>query len=57
MTRKAGPEPLMRQEATFSSALSNTAAWRFHGGNTIDLLDAGGTPLARFTRGAGTDIK
>jgi heat shock protein HslJ len=57
MTRKAGPEPLMRQDAAFSAALSKTASWRFYGLNTIDLLDAGGMPLARFTRGAGTDIK
>jgi heat shock protein HslJ len=57
MTRKAGPEPLMWQDAAFSSVLGKTASWRFYGINAIDLLDAGGNPLARFTRGAGTDIK
>ena len=57
MTRMAGPQPLMRQEAAFTSALTDTASWRYFGDNTIDLLNAGDVPLARFTRGAGTDIK
>jgi heat shock protein HslJ len=57
MTRKAGPERLMQQEAAFSLALTNTASWRYFGGNTIDLLDAGGVPLARFTRGPASDTK
>jgi heat shock protein HslJ len=57
MTRQAGPEPLMRQEAAFSTVLTSTAAWRPFGDNAIDLLDAGGFPLARFTRGSGAEMK
>lgn len=57
MTRQAGPEPLMRQEAAFSTVLTSTAAWRPFGDNEIDLLDAGGFPLARFARGQGGDMK
>ena len=57
MTRQAGPEPTMRQEAAFGSVLTNTAGWRPYGDNTIVLLDGGGIPLARFTRGAATDVK
>ena len=49
MTRRAGPEPLNRQEAAFTRALSDTAAWRA-ARDRIELLDAAGQPLATFTR-------
>jgi|SRR4051794_14072803 len=50
VTRRAGPEPLMRQEATFMQALSKTTSWRAAGDGGIEWLDADGKPLAKFNR-------
>ena len=50
MTRRAGPEPLMKQESAFTEAMTNTASWRAAGDNNIQLLDSGGKALATFTR-------
>lgn len=49
MTRRAGPEPLNRQEAAFSRALADTRAWRL-AGDRLEHLDASGNPLATLTR-------
>ena len=49
MTRRAGPEPLNRQEAAFGRALTDTASWRA-AGERLELLDASGKPLATLTR-------
>ena len=57
MTHRAGSDQLTRQEASFSNVLSNTGKWRPFGDNAIDLLDGGGFPLARFTRGPGGDMR
>ena len=55
MTRRAGPEPLMRQESAFTRALENTTLWTIVGGpDSIELHDAAGKPLAQFTRVTGT---
>lgn len=48
MTKRAGPEPLMKQEAAFTEALTRTRSWRAAAGG-IELLDATGASLARFT--------
>ena len=40
MTRRAGPEPLMRQESALTRAMSQTASWRAAGPDEIELLDA-----------------
>jgi heat shock protein HslJ len=50
MTRRAGPDNLMRQESVFSAALNNTVAWRAAGYDSIELLDVSGNVLARLTR-------
>jgi len=50
MTRRAGPEPLMRQESAFSRAMEQTTSWRSAGLDEIELLDSGNKPLARFKR-------
>ena len=52
-TRRAGPEPLMRQESALTQAMSQTASWRPAGPDEIELLDAARRPLARFKRAAG----
>jgi heat shock protein HslJ len=51
MTRRAGPEPLMKQESAFTEALTNAASWRVAGDNNIQLLDSTGKSLAKFRRG------
>jgi heat shock protein HslJ len=53
----AGIGPLVQQEAALNTALTNAAAWRPFGQNEIDLLDAGGFSLGRFTRGAANEMK
>jgi heat shock protein HslJ len=53
MTRRAGPEPLMRQESALSRAIEQTASWRGAGPDEIELLDSAGRPLARFKRAPG----
>lgn len=50
MTRRAGPEPLMKQEFAFTQAMEQTASWRDAGDGRIDLLDAAGKPLAQLRR-------
>ena len=52
MTRRAGPEPLMRQESALTRAMEQTASWRSAGQDEIELLDAASKPLARFKRAA-----
>ena len=49
MTRRAGPEPLMEQEAALGRALSRTEAWRA-ADDGIKLVDASGNALASLTR-------
>ena len=48
MTRRAGPEPLMKQEHAFAEAMGKTAAWRAIDERSIELLDAAGKGLAKF---------
>jgi heat shock protein HslJ len=48
MTRRAGPEPLMRQEYAFTRALEQTRSWRA-AGDGIELLDSAGNIQARFS--------
>jgi heat shock protein HslJ len=50
MTRRAGPEPLMKQEDAFTQAMINTSSWRAAGDDRIELLDAAGKPLASFKK-------
>jgi heat shock protein HslJ len=49
MTKMAGPEPLMQQEARLLEALKAAQAMRAEGG--LMELAAGGKPLARFRHG------
>ncbi len=53
MTRRAGPEPWMRQEAAFVRALGDTNSWRAMGDERIELLDGAGRPLAVLRTGDG----
>ncbi len=48
MTRRAGPEPLMRQESAFTQALTDARSWRAIGDRQIELLDDSGERLATF---------
>ncbi|HQR50749.1 MAG TPA: META domain-containing protein [Methylophilaceae bacterium] len=47
MTRRAGPPAAMALESSLVNALGNTRGYRI-AGNTLELLDAGNKPLARF---------
>lgn len=49
MTRRAGPEPLMTQEFNLTQAMTNTRSWRAAGLRRIELIDASGAALARFS--------
>ena len=50
MTRKAGPTPLMQQEASFAQALHDTSTWRVADANSIELLDSSEKVLAKLAR-------
>lgn len=47
MTRRAGPPEDMAVESAMMTALEGTRSYRISG-NTLELLDATGKPLARF---------
>jgi heat shock protein HslJ len=51
MTKRSALPPLMRLEESFVDALHETHGWRPYN-EDIELLDAAGQPLARFTRSA-----
>ncbi len=46
-TRRAGPPPAMELESAVLRALESTRSYRI-AGEMLELLDAGGTPVARF---------